>query len=461
MATSQAEFDALVGEMAQIANAIREGGLIDTNKLQAEFAAQFKAFTDLQAQQKLEETPDRRVAGALVGPNGEVIAKGNRYYGMLKNFERDGSSRNGAAKVKPIDLWMAHNLIKSAHELMPKLVNAPSGDLGLAVRAMTAEGTGTGAEIVPTDMATQLWDDMYLASRVIGLMQPVNMTSNPFELPLGLGRPTWRKGKERTRTTTEDSTTQKVTLTATEMVADQEWSYTLDEEAVIALMPAMRTNLALSGGEAMDAFAINADSTVASSGNINSDDATPANDNYYISEGQDGIRHQHLVDNTAQTFNAGGDALVDGDITSTMALMDKYATDPTKLAIITDVSTYLGGFLKLDTVTTVDKFGPSAVALSGQLASYRGVPIVLSESYNKAEADGKQSATAANNTLGGFSMINRSMWAVGFMRDLLIEVDRDIRTRTYFMISSFRQAVGAHGTRSTNKHTAGCRNVLV
>lgn len=461
MATSQAEIESIVGELAQLSNAIREGGLVDSGKLEAAFAAQFKAFTDLQAQQKLEEAPDRRVPGALVGPNGEVVAKGNRYYGMLKNFERDGSSRYGATKVKPVDLWMAHNLIKSAHALMPKLVNAPSGDLDLAVRAMTAEGTGTGAEIVPTDMAAQLWDDMYLASRVVGLMQPVNMTSNPFELPLGLGRPTWRKGKERTRTTTNDSSTQKVTLTATEMVADQEWSYTLDEEAVVALMPAMRTNLAQSGGEAMDAFALNADSTVASSGNINSDDATPDTDNYYISEGQDGIRHQHLVDNTAQTFNAGGDALVDGDVTSTLALMDKYATDPSKLGLVTDVSTYLSGFLKLDTVTTIDKFGPSAVVLSGQLASYRGVPIVLSESYGKAEADGKQSATPASNTLGGFSVMNRSMWAVGFMRDLLIEVDRDIRSRTYIMVSSFRQAVAAHGTRSTNKHTAGCRNILV
>ena len=461
MATSQAEFDALVGEMAQIANAIREGGLIDTDKLKAEFAAQFKAFVDMQAQQKLDEAPDRRVPGALVGPNGEVVSKSNRYYRMLKNFERDGSSRHGANKIKAVDLWMAHNLIERANTILPDRVKAPSEDLVLAVKAMTAEGTGTGAEYVPTDMATQLWDDMYLASRVIGLMPQVNMTSNPFDLPLGLGRPTWRKGKERTRTTTNDSSTGKVTLTATELVADQEWSYTLDEEAVIALMPAMRANLALSGGEAMDAFALNADSTVASSGNINSDDATPDTDNYYISEGQDGIRHQHIVDNTAQTFNAGGDALVDGDITSTMALMDKYATDPSKLGLVTDVSTYLSGFLKLDTVTTIDKFGPSAVILSGQLASYRGVPIILSESYGKAEADGKQSATAANNTLGGFSMFNRSMWAVGFMRDLMIEVDRDIRSRTYIMVSSFRQAVGAHGTRSTNKHTAGCRNVLV
>ncbi|MFD3165472.1 phage major capsid protein [Herpetosiphon sp. NSE202] len=458
---SQAEFETLVGEIAQLSNAIREGGLIDSEKLKAEFATQFKALTDMQAQQKLDEAPDRRVPGALVGPNGEVLSKSNRYHGMLKNFERDGSSRHGATKIKAIDLWMSYNLLRGAHAAMPERVAKPSDDLALAVKAMTAEGVGTGAELVPTDMANQLWDDMYLASRVIGLMQQVNMTSSPFDLPLGLGRPTWRKGRERTRTTTEDSSTNKVTLTATEIVADQEWSYTFNEDAVVALMPAMRTNLALSGGEAMDAFALNADSTLASSGNINSDDATPDVDSYYLTEGQDGIRHQHLVDNAGQTVDAGGDALADADITAALGRMGKYATDPNKLALITDVSTYLGGFLKLDTVTTLDKFGPSAVVLTGQLGSYRGVPIVLSESYNKAEADGKQSANAASNTLGGFSVMNRSMWAVGFMRDLLIEVDRDIRSRTYIMVSSFRQAVAAHGTRSTNKHTAGARNIAV
>ena len=81
-------------------------------------------------------------------------------------------------------------------------------------------------------------------------------------------------------------------------MTEQNWSYTLQEDAVIAMMPALRRRLAISGAEIIDDFALNADSTNAATGNINLDDADPANDSYYISDGQDGIRHLWIVDNT-------------------------------------------------------------------------------------------------------------------------------------------------------------------
>ena len=52
-------------------------------------------------------------------------------------------------------------------------------------------------------------------------------------------------------------------------------------------------------------------------------------------------------------------------------------------------------------------------------------------------------------------------WYAGFRRDLMIETDRDIQKRMYIMVTSMRQAVAAFGTRSTAKHTAGIRNILV
>ena len=211
----------------------------------------------------------------------------------------------------------------------------------------------------------------------------------------------------------------------------------------------------------MDAFALNADATNAATGNINLDDADPDDASYYLSAGQDGIRHQWIVDNTAQAVAAGGDALADADITGAMGKMGKYAADPSQLVIVTDVGTYLSGFLGLTNVVTVDKFGPSAVVLTGQLAAYRGVPIIVSASAPKTEADGKVSTTAGNNTLGQFSIFNRNMWYAGFRRDLLIETDRDIQKRMYVMVTSLRMAVAAHGTRSTNTHTAGAVNILI
>jgi hypothetical protein len=212
---------------------------------------------------------------------------------------------------------------------------------------------------------------------------------------------------------------------------------------------------------------LNADSTTAATGNLNSDDAAPASDSYYLSSGQDGIIHLWNVDNATQTTNAAAAALTDAHITSTLVLMDKYAADPRSLLAICDVRTYLRGFLNATTTNSPGTFIKSeadvgySIIATGQVASYRGMPLVLPALAGRAEADGRKSATAANNTFGVLSFVNRTQWKVGFMRDVEIEVDRDIQKRQIIMVVSYRVAVGCRGTRSSATHTAGVRNILV
>jgi hypothetical protein len=111
--------------------------------------------------------------------------------------------------------------------------------------------------------------------------------------------------------------------------------------------------------------------------------------------------------------------------------------------------------------STLDKVGPNAIILTGQMGQYRGIPVIVSESAPLTEADGKVSVTSSNNTKGQVTAVNRNMWYAGFRRELLIEMDRDIQRRMYIMVSSIRQAVAAHGTRSTALHVAGLRNITV
>jgi hypothetical protein len=377
----------------------------------------------------------------------------------LKDFSKDGHSVIGANKAKPIDLYLTNLLLTKAHALMPDRVTEPSGDLQAAIKALTSTGSGTGDELVPTGMAGELWEDFFLASRVASLFDTIDMPTNPFDVPLGLGDVTWRKGSENTAVTASDPATAKSTLTATELVAEVQWSYTLQEDSIVALMPAIRRRLTISGAEVIDAFALNADATASDSSNINLGDATPSADAYYLSAGQDGIRHQWLVDNTGQANDAGGDALSDADILAALADMGKYAVNPESVAFICDVATYLKGFMAQTNTRTLDKYGPGATILTGQLADYAGIPIVVSASQSLTKSDGK--VDSAGNTLGQISVVNRNMWYVGFRRNLLIEVDRDIQRRSYIMVLSLREAIGAHGTRASNTHTAGIYNISV
>lgn len=473
--------EALNQSIAELQETVRgraADATIDWETVSGEFETQIDQLVENRVKAALAAQPNRPAPlGSFVGPDGTETPfeslKGNRYFETLRDFERDGHSKQfSGGKLLPIDLWLAHYMIDRQHELKSAKIagssNAapPSDDLSAAVKAMTSTGAGTGAELVPTDLADQLWDDIFLASRVVGNgnagMVVIPMPTNPFDIPLGLGQPTWRKGTENTATTASDLSTAKSTLTATELVTEQNWSYTLDEDAIVAMAPSIRGRLAQSGAEIIDDFALNADATATATGNINLDDATPAADSYYLTDGQDGIRHQWLVDNTpSQNIDAGGDALVDADVLNALAAMGKYAIDPNAVRLVCDVQTYLKGFLGLSDVLTMDKFGPNAVIFTGQLAAYRGLPIIVSASHRLAEADGKLSTTGTNNTLGSFSVYNRQMWYAGFRRNILIEIDRDIQKRQFIMVTSLREAVAAHGTRSTNTHTAGVRNILV
>ena len=391
-----------------------------------------------------------------------------KYKQELTDIIAKGEHKVGNWRLKAVDLFLAKSLIQRANDMKSnrisfageEKVKPVSGDLDAAVKLMTSTGTGIGDELVPTGMATELWDDFFMASRIAADLENQPMPTDPFDDPLGLGDVTWRKGGQGQATTAQNVTTAKSTLTSTEQVAEVDWSYSLDEDSVVALMPALRKRLTISGGEGMDAFCLNADSTDAATGNINLDDADPDADSYYLSSGQDGIRHLYIVDNTGQHVNAGGDALADADLTSALNLLEKYGLDLNAVRIVPGIGAYFA-MLGLTNVATVDKYGPQATILRGELARYRGVPVMPSASQPKAEADGKVSTTAGNNTLGTISLYNRNFWKVGFRRGLLIEVDKNIRTRELYMVLSFRIAVAAHGTRSTADHTSGVRNILL
>jgi len=458
-------YDAVLAQMAELTNAVKSAPKqeLQWEQIQKQFGGQIDAYVAQQVAAAMAAQPAFR-NGAPVAHDGQT--KAGRYARFLKSFEQGQAHKAAGMTYQPVDLLLAKMVLDGQMKYYSPAMGGnaakpASGDLENAIKALTSTGSATGDELVPTSLAGQLWDDFFLASRIVSTMQRIDMPTNPFDVPLGLGAVTWRKGTENTATTASDPATAKSTLTATELITEQNWSYTLDEDAAIAMAPSLRMRLAQSGGEIMDAFALNADATNAATGNINLDDADPDDASYYLSAGQDGLRHAWLVDNTAMTVAAGGDALADADIVSVMGKMGKYAADPTQLVIVCDVGTYLSGFLGLTNVVTVDKFGPGAVVLTGQLAAYRGVPIIVSASAPKTEADGKVSNTASNNTLGQFSIFNRNMWYAGFRRNLLIETDRDIQKRMYIMVTSLRQAVAAHGTRSTQTHTAGAVNILI
>lgn len=443
--------DNIKSEIAQLREAVvtRNGdtATIDRKAL----ADTVKELVDVQVKEQLaaaeKSRPVRR--GDPIGPDGfKSTSKG-----MVEGGKYDGQKIDDMIFVD----WL---LSKAASAAPDRKYRPPSKDLkDIVTKALTATGAATGDEYVPTGMAAALWNDFFQAARVVSTVGTIPMPTDPYDLPLGWGDPTWYKGTQNTATTASDPATAKSTLTSTEELCEVDWSYDLDEDGLIAVLPTLRAMIARSGAESMDKFMMNADSTDAGTGNINLDDADPAATAYYLTNGQDGIRHQYIVDYAAGSADIST-TLTDALMRAGIGRLGKYSTDTGGLVMFVDPETYVNGMLALTNVVTVDKFGPQATVLTGQLGNYGGIPIVVTSAIAEAEDDGKISTTAGNNDEGQIAIIHRDMWRVGFRRQLLFELYRDIQKRSLVMVASYRIAVACRGTRSTATHTAGIHGIV-
>lgn len=321
-------------------------------------------------------------------------------------------------------------------------------------RAMDSATAGAGAELVPQEEARQLWHDVNGETAVAQLFETVNMPSNPFDVPLQLGDVDWYPGAANTAATGTDLATAKQTLTAHELVGMVPWAYELDEDAVVAMLAEVRSTLLRNAAQVLDDVVLNADTSA--TGNINNDGAslpkTAAGKAHYR-VGFDGLLHLPLVDNAKQSnnHNAGASAAMFNEVRS---MIGKYGLRPSQCAFITDVHTYIAA-QAVEQFQTIDKLGPHATLLTGQLGAVEGVPVIVSEQMGLADTAGKVHSTATSNTRGRLLIVNRTQWRKGFRRELLIETERDIQRRQNVMVVSMRVAFAERtGARASATHTA-------
>ena len=319
--------------------------------------------------------------------------------------------------------------------------------------AMDSTTAGTGDELVDTQEARALWDDVNLETAIAPLFNTIQMPSNPFQIPLQLGDVNWYPGTENVAGKSTALTTARQTLTAYELVAEVPWSYDLEEDAVIAMMEELRRSLMRNAREVIDDVLLNGDTTTTN--NINADGATIAATDAGKGQwllGFDGIIKLPLVDNTSQCNDHAG-AVSDDMFNEIRAKLGKYGVRPSEVVYVTDINTFIRS-LSVANFRTLDKFGPQAAVLTGQLGAVEGIPVIVSEQMKLAAADGKITDGTAGTT-GRLLIVNRGQWRVGFKRELTIETVRDPQKRQNIMVVSFRIALQERsGTRSTATHTA-------
>jgi len=376
------------------------------------------------------------------------IADGNRQWSE-KISDATGQLVEGASgRVSPAveEKFSRHPYAKSMLRELSRAIDSNT-------RALTATGSATGDELVPTLEASALWMDVNLQTQVAPLIPTIAMPSNPFDIPTQLGDASWYPGTENTTATESTPATAKKTLTAYELVSQVSFSFSIEEDSIIALLPEIRSGLVRNAAEVLDDVILNADTTAANS--INADGATIATSTANKAQwliGYDGLRHACLVDNTGQANNHNA-AVSDDMFNEIRSKLDKYGTRPSELVWIMDVNTFIRA-QGISNFRTMDKLGPNATILTGQLGAVSGIPVIASELMRLADTDGKITSAGNSADTGSLLIVNKGQWQQGFRRDMAVDVFRDTQKRSNIVTISFRHALTQRATLSAQTHTA-------
>lgn len=319
-------------------------------------------------------------------------------------------------------------------------------------RAMDTAESGYGSQLVGAQYVGELWEAPRRLGRVFPLIESFEMTDPTAYLPVEADLPEVLFVSESTANNSSNYSTTKtgsnrVQVNAKKFVLHQMWSGEMDEDSIIPFVPFLRTQAGKSIAHYSDSLVLNGDTTNSGTGNINLDDADPADTKHYLAF--DGIRHAALVDNTGNAVDVGG-AYTYGDFVDVKAklldstyLMDwGHPVDPDDLVYVCD-PTSSDKIGQLDEVLTVDKYGPTATVLNGELARIAGRhPLVSSVAVSKTEADGKVSTTGGNNTKGQTVVFNRRGFVTGWRRRVMLETERLPATDQTRLVYSMRLGFG-------------------
>ncbi len=316
------------------------------------------------------------------------------------------------------------------------------------LRALDVDTSAEGTEWVPTGIGATLHEKVRASGKIAPLFQRITLPTNPWKWPLeGADAVAYRVAEptadNASKVTASTPGTAAATFDAEIFGARTLWSKSLDADSAIAILSFVEGKLVQAFVDAEekaildgDADGTHQDADVQAIGAI---DARTA---------WDGLRKRAL----AQTVITNQTTSTAANLALLRAAMLRWGLNPADLAFIVGMSAYYD--LLADTsVLTVDKLGPNATILNGQLASVHGVPIIVSEHVREdLNATGVQDGIVSTKTYN--MCVNRNEFAIGQRMALDVETDDSIyresfqRVAVMFQREDF-QSISAGSTDDT------------
>lgn len=329
-------------------------------------------------------------------------------------------------------------LLRKADDLyiVSTLMGRPANELKLwkeyapyvsELKKATMDGAAErGAEWIPKELSSELIRMIELELKVAAIFRRINLPTPTFDIPAKRSRSIARLNVGTLNAQT--FTTAKVTLSAVTLISYIPVTYELDEDSIIPMLPEIKDDLAQGFAVAQEMAVLDGDTTA----DHMADDVT---DLFDCRVAWNGLRHECLA---AAKVDFGA-AVASKDLIRKIPLvMGVYGKDPSNLVWIASLDVY-HQMKNTTEVVTVDKYGPKATILNGELGKWDGSPIIVSE-YLRTDlnASGVNDANYTLNTKSILICVRKDGFIFGDRRKLLIEMDREIKSQQTDIVASAR-----------------------
>ena len=311
-------------------------------------------------------------------------------------------------------------------------------DFEAATFAMDTATSNEGAQYLPTGYSSRMNDLIRVETVVANMFPRFPMTNSIQVLPVeGADTLATLEGETTAVIAAFDSTEQtpgsaNVTYTAKKFRGRTQFSAEADEDLIIPMFTYIEGKVARSIGRAIGRATISGDK--ASGTGYDTGESIGATDARYA---WDGVR-QFIA---AGSSNVADLSTFDAETVSSLrTLLGKYGQRATDLFWLTSIGTYLKHFLsptEISDVRTLDKYGPSATVVTGELAKYNGSPILVDE-WVKDTYNATGILDGVTETKSILLLVNKNTAMFGDYKPVTMEIIRDGINDVYDIIGRQR-----------------------
>jgi HK97 family phage major capsid protein len=359
-----------------------------------------------------------------------------------------------------LKLWRDTIEIPAVREAVNKVPLArwkPGREAGLghekdATDALVSDTAAQGGDWVPVAMSASIFEDIRIATVVAQQLMQINMPSLTMKTPYNVGNATTYLTSQGVNQTPAALDTGSPTLSAKGFGTAMEFTGEMEEDSIAPVLPIVRQTMISDQAEALETALINGDDAA-----THMDGAAVEGGSGDVRKAWDGFRfltYTSSLTTDLNTLNVENVRL----LTSNMG----------KYGIMPDQNFWLTGpkiMVKLlslkdnqnnQAVLTMDKLGPNATIVTGQIANIDGSPLLVSGQYPEWEDStgiyGDSGGTPSAYTQSSMLKINKRMFWLGNRRPLRIEQDRVVLGDYTVVVAKSRWAfVPAIACNTSNK----------